>query len=126
MSKINEKLVEITFKKATSFSSNVLGYGTIKNNGIGIFYTLYLSDKTSTGIVVSLPSRKKADGTFDNQAYFLDRETKELFETAILKEVAKQGIAVKPAKPVHARVVETEIKIQENLVEESFDNNFPF
>ena len=107
MATLNTNLIEVTFNKSASFSTqaNVLGYGTIKNNGIGIFYTVYLSDKTTSGIVVSLPTRKKLDGTYDNQAYFLTKEIKDYYESLVLKEIKAKGITVQPSKQLQTKVI---------------------
>lgn len=128
MSNVNLNLVEISFNKSASFSANSLGYGTIKSNGIGIFYQVYLTDKTDSGIVITLPSRKKPDGSYENQAYFLSKEAREVYEPLVLKEIKAKGITIQPAKQLQTKVIIEPVKSSSESygINSLHDDELPF
>ena len=118
---INKSLVEVLFTRSQqSFNSNTIGYGSISNNGMVTYYQVILSDKSPLGFFLSMPSKRKTDGTYQDQTYFPNKEDRAIIEQMVLEKINAVGITIKPAKQ---KLQTQAIFASENVLNSSKVNN---
>ena len=90
-------LIKVTFIPSNKPGKS-LGFGSIQTNGVSFFYNVYPTDKSPLGIFLGLPSKLKADGTYDNTVIILGFDNRAIYEDLVLQEMAKQGVKVNPGQ----------------------------
>ncbi len=65
------------------------GYATMVFDGCFIIRDMKIIKSDNKGLFVSMPSRRKKDGSFKDIVHPLDAETRKLIETKVVEEYQK-------------------------------------
>lgn len=75
-----------------------LGSGYVTSGVLKTRFNVLKSNKTANGIFVTLPSKKKEDGTYEDIVSVPNREARQELDDAILQKMANAGITVDGAE----------------------------